>query len=422
MKNLTHIALGFILFFTIQPFEKLVAQNWGSFDNVLSQLDSAKRAEYLNNLNHLQIGQHSFYGLNGMIDSLNANLDGQNPISGNFGSLLPTVSLSQDSLLGLLNGSGYSSLDSLSALNQFDQISDVWSSHSDSLYGAFDTFNGQLTPVPDLPTYSVNPRDWFPNFDSLATNQQHIFDNTPANGPSGFQGVFDQLLNPAVFTSIELTGGTQHAKTNFYWQAEELTAPVIGLRTSEQFDRLWEPRWRMEASWFKNTTGVINNETITQQNANFNPFIINGSLDVMFNPSIGVNSAGAALRLITLLGIEAGTYAPAHREILAPFTTNNEGYTTGWGPVVGAGLSMKTGAMTVYALGTTAYGDVICNPDATVSNYRYRSNRLEAGVRYGNLISVRFEKCISSNWATDGNKHVRYNQITVGLPVTGLFH
>lgn len=43
-------------------------------------------------------------------------------------------------------------------------------------------------------------------------------------------------------------------------------------------------------------------------------------------------------------------------------------------------------------------------------------------VRYGNLISVRFEKCISSNWANDGNKHVRYNQITVGLPVTGFFN
>lgn len=422
MKNLTHIVLGFVLFFAIQPFEKLAAQNWGSFDNVLSQLDSAKRAEYLENLGHLQIGQYGFYGFNGMIDSLNTNLNGQNPISGNFSGLLPSDGQGRDSILGLLDGAGFSSLDSLSAIQQFDQGVDVWTAHSDSLYGAFDTFNSQLTPVSSFPVFTSNQQTWFSNYDSLFTNQQLTLDATPANGPGGFEGVLDQLLDPTVFTSIELTGGTQRAKTNFYWMEEQLTAPVIGLRTSEQFDRLWEPRWRIDASWFKNTTGVTSNETITQQNAQFNPFTINGSLDVMFNPSVSVNTAGTSLRLITLLGVEVGTYAPAHREIMAPYTTGNKGFTTGWGPVAGAGVAMKTGVMTVYALGTTAFGDVICNPDASVTNYRYRSNRLEAGVRYGNLISVRFEKCVSRNWAIDGNKHVRYNQITVGLPVTGLLH
>jgi hypothetical protein len=99
---------------------------------------------------------------------------------------------------------------------------------------------------------------------------------------------------------------------------------------------------------------------------------------------------------------------------------NNKGYTTGWGPVIGGGLSTTVGQTVIYALGTTSYGDVV-DRAGDPTKYRYRSSRMEAGVRYANAVTLRYEIGMSANWADDGNKSLRYQQLTIGLPLDTFF-
>jgi hypothetical protein len=420
MKNLTLRAFAPLAVFFLFLSLSVKAQTWGDFSNLLNQINEEKRNEYLKNLQSLQAANQGVYNFSGILDSLDGAVNGTNPTSGVY-SQLPTDSLVRDSLLQFLSQSGFASFDSLSIIAQYDSIIAAWQIRQDSLLNIFGQTQGSVDGSIGLPTdYTGQFWDWRFNVDSLVQNQASAFDaTTPPTGLGGFEEVFKELFDGSVFSRIEFNAGNQFAKTNYYGLREELNAPVIGLRTIEAFDRVWEPRWRVSMSWFNNKTNSTN-EGVSQQNEGINPFIMNGSFDIMFNPQI-VDGGGSDVRFITLLGVEVGTYAPAHRNAAIPRTLDNKGYTTGWGPVIGAGLTTTVGGNTVYALGSTAFGDVVCNPDQMRSNYRYRSNRMEAGVRFNNLVTVRYEMALSTNWANDGDKHVRYHQVTVGLPTTGLF-
>lgn len=421
MKNLTHFtALACSFFIFLFSFGSINAQSWGNFDEVISQLDSAKRAEYLQNLQQLDTASSGTYNFNGVFLGLNVYLQGNyNPSPNNLNTLVPSDTLVRDSFLSTLNFSDYTGLDSLSAITQVDSLTNVWSHYQDSLRNLYNTQNDALQPLSGLPnqTRGFLPQ-WSGNVDSLRNNQMQAFGEVPVDSTSALSDLFDSLFDPNSFPTIELLAGSLRSVTSYYDLEEVVSAPMIGLRSSFQMDRLWEPRWRVEASWFKNNA-VNTGESITQQNSGYNPFIFNGSFDVMYNPVLGLNVAGAPLRLITLLGIEGGTYAPSHKDYLPVRTANNKGFTTGWGPVVGAGFALKAGNASMFALGTTAYGDVITNPNAVLTGYKYRSTRLEAGVRYGTLISIYYQQVLSMNWATEANKYVRYHQVCVGLPLSG---
>ncbi len=420
MKSSTFVRLVLLTFFSVQALSSLSAQNWGNFDALLSQMDSAQRASYLEHLSTLQnITNHSTYNFNSTLDSLNQAVNGTNPANSSL--LFPSDSLMDIYVNAILASSNNTPADSVSFLNEYGVVGQVWNSEMDSLYHSFDSYQNQINNLPSLPNTYPNANDWQINMGTLTSSQNAAFLTIPAQGLGGLDAVLDQLFDPAVFNRFEIFSGLQQAKTAYYGLFEQISAPVFGMRSVEQFNKSWEPRWRLQSSWLNNPTGVINNETIAQENKGISPFIINGGFDLMYNPTIipGVN--GIPVRLITLLGVEAGTYAPAHRDPSNARTMNNKGYTTGWGPVIGTGLSTRVGNVTIYALGTVAYGDVVCGPDAMVSNYRFRSNRLESGVLFANAVTVRYENQLSANWANDGNKHVRYQQVTVGLPTNGLF-
>ena len=421
MNFLTKVLFTFLFSFSIFSLPSLSAQDFGDFDILLSQMDSAQRAQYLEHLSTLQsITNQGTYNFNNALDSLNVALDGQNPANPSLD--LPSDSVVNTYLTNFLDGSNFGTVDSLSIQNEFDVINGVWTSQMDSLYNTFDTYQSQFSSPPQLPnTYPGGSDVWQVNIDSLISNQATTFLTTPAIGAGRIDALLDQLFDPALFTRFEIFAGVQNAQTNYYGLAEAVTAPVFGIRSVEQFNRTWEPRWRAQSSWFNNTTGAIDNETITQQNKGYSPFLINGGFDVMYNPTIIPGADGVPVRLLTLLGVEAGTYAPSHRNPAKPTSFKNKGFTTGWGPVIGTGVSSRIGQLTIYALGTVSYGDVICGPDAQVSNYRFSSNRVEAGVQYANAVTVRYENSISANWANDGNKHARFHQVTVGLPTSGLF-
>jgi hypothetical protein len=419
MKNLTFRPLGGMAVLFLIFSSSINAQTWLDFNNILNQLNITKQNEYLQNLQTLQNGNQGVYDFSGILDSLNNAVNGANPAT-NIQGQLPVDSLVRDSLLNLLAVSGFSSLDSLSIIGQFDSILAAWNTRQDSLFNIFDATQGQVNGNIGLPVdYTGTYKVWQTNLDSLFNNQDLGFQNIMEGGLGNFEAVFKEIFDANSFTRIEFNAGNQFAKTNYYGQKEELNAPVIGMRTVEQFDRTWEPRWRVSMSWFNNKGNTVN-ESVAQQNVDINPFIVNGSFDIMFNPTV-INSGGNSLRFVTLLGMELGTYAPAHRNSAIPKSLENKGFTTGWGPVVGAGFSTRMGGNTVFALGSTAFGDVICNPGQEAVGYKYRSNRLESGVCFANMVTMRYEMAISTNWAKDGNKSVRFHQVTVGLPTTGLF-
>lgn len=421
MNLLTKFLFATVVLFSFPFTNTLSAQNFENFDALLSQMDSAQRAQYLLNLSTLQnTSNQSSFNFNGVLDSLNATLEGPNPIDPNLGGILPSDSIISGYMSTFVGATNLGATDSINLLNEFDPIQAFWANNSDSLSKVFDVYQNQLSPSPLTNVYTT-PKEYQFSLQTLIMQQDSTFQTAPALGQGGIKGIFDQLLDPAVFSSLEVFTGVQNAKTNYYGLFETITAPVIGVRSVEQFTKVWEPRWRVQSSWLNNTSNTVNNETITQQQKGFSPFIINGGFDVMYNPIVRNSPIGSPVRLLTLLGIEVGTYAPAHRNSAIAASLNNVGFTTGWGPVIGSGVATKMGNLTFYALGTIAFGDVICGPNGQLANYRYRSNRLEAGVQYGNLISVRYENSLSNNWANDGNKHVRYHQVTVGLPTKTLF-
>lgn len=379
------------------------------------------RARYHTNLGVLQnTWKPSIYNFSGVLDSLSIAVNGQNPVNG-LGDLLPIWTPAQDSLNVIIGMSDLIPVDSMAILLQFGTLTNTWDSLQNDLLGAFSTYGDQLN-TPALPThYTAPPSTWQPTVDSLTQNQASAFYFNPSQGPGNLQAAMKQLFNPQLFTLLEMFGGRQTTKITYYGTGYVVQVPVIGLRSVEQFNRTWEARWRVQGSWLNHQPNS-GSDPVTTQPSKFIPLLLQGNFDVMYIPQIGIVDS-KPLHLITLLGIEAGTYAPAHRDPNHPASQQNKGYTTGWGPELGAGLSIKVGNTTIYALGTTAFGDVVCSADFKSDiPYRYRSTHLEAGIIYANLLTLRFDQGLSVNWANAGNKNARYRQLTVGLPTTALFH
>jgi hypothetical protein len=400
---------------------RLSAQSFGMFGNALTQGDTTKRTQYQTNLSHLQNAWNlNTFNFGSVLNGLSNNTPNPNTI-GNIDTLLPGQQFVIDSISSFLSGMGFGGADSLSVISQIDTTYSIWNTNSGDINTTYNQNQGQLGPVNALPT-NMNGvgTTWYSSYDSLSNNQNSAFATIPAAGPGNFAALLDELFSPSLFTKFELTAGNQTAKVNYYYTFQQTQAPVIGVRSVEQFDRLWEPRWRAQGSWFKNNTNNINPEIPAQQNEGINPLMFNANFDVMFNPSITIRGVNTPVRLITLLGVEAASYVPAHRNPAYPTSMNNKGYTTGWGPVIGGGLSTTVGQTVIYALGTTSYGDVVDRAGDPLK-YRYRSSRMEAGVRYGNTITLRYEIGLSANWADDGNKSVRYQQLTLGLPLDTFF-
>ena len=373
------------------------------------------------NLNAMQNGgKLCVFTITTPLDSLNNHLSGPNPVSG-FDTLIPSTGLINDSLHYYLTGSGFSTIDSSTILFQFDTLSSIWDIKQDSLLHIFDPNQNGFGNAPNLPTngFPIGGQPWGLYLDSLKNAQSIGFNSNLAHGLGNFQSLFNTLFNPALFTMLEIYGGQQTSKVNYYGLTYATELPVIGIRSVEQFDRKIEPRWRVQGSWFpKNTTVQSDDKSYTFTKND--PFMFNAGFDIMMNPQFQLG--GQAVRVLTLLGIDAAVYAPAHKDSSKPFTLANKGKTTGWGPIVGAGMSTTLGSTTIYALSTYSYGDVVCGRDAVQSDYKYRSFRSEAGIKLANRVTVRYEIGISNNWANNGDKAVRYQQFTVGLPTTALFH
>jgi hypothetical protein len=396
------------------------AQNWGSFGNVLSQLDSARRIQFLNNLNTLQSSWNTdSLKLGSGLDSLNAAIGGIDPTM-NLDSLTAEWGIRRDSLLSYLPTTSLDVNDQDTLVSEFDRIRGIWFTNNDSITRAFGLYQDSLTgQVPvfgtSLDTLGTEHQT---SLDSLNHNLALALNASPANGIGNFSGLFHQIFNKNLITSMEFYGGRMTTNGSYYESNFNTPANVIGIRSVEQFDRTWEPRWAFQVSGTTKALGAPKNGEKDGAGGNdrFNPLTIDGNFSIMYNLDILTIGENAPVRLISLLGIEASTFCPTYRDFNQPFTTNNKGFTTGWGPQIGAGFSTKIARFMAYTLGTLSYGDV----NLGGSGYHYFNTQVEAGIRFDNKVTMRV-RTGTSTWAPQSHKILQSHQVTVGVPIAALF-
>jgi len=177
---------------------QLHAQNWGTFTPILSQLDSAQRAQYLSNLSNLQTAWNTdSLNLGSGLDSLNSALGGIDPTTG-LDSLTAEWGIRRDSLLSLLPGSVLNAPDQDTLISEFDRIRDIWFANNDSITRGFGLYQDSLQGnVPVFGTsFDTLGTEHQLSLDSLNQNLTAAFGSTPANGVSNISSFFNQILKP----------------------------------------------------------------------------------------------------------------------------------------------------------------------------------------------------------------------------------
>jgi hypothetical protein len=418
MKNLLYKHLLITACFLGVVTTNAIGQNWLSFENLSSQLDNNRRAEYNRCLAKLCAEWNPYsYNLSRVLDSLSQAASGSNPAAG-IGDVMGDITAGgREQLTGVLAGSGLTVADSGSVVTRYDAVTAAFAANQTGLSQAFGQnqsafgFNRRSLPNSVAGVHYLVQKT---AFDSLTGNQKKAFDLFPGQGINNVGAALDQLFSASRFAMLELNFGRQFSDVTYYGQNTNYSIPVMGIRSVEQFNSAWESRWRMQGSWIP---GNKASGDAAAQKAS--PLMFNGSFEVMYSQGIGRFLSRAPVRVVTLLGIEASTYAPAHKTANNP---NNLGNTTGWGPSLGAGFASTVGNTTIYAIGVQSLGKVVCriNGEIITSPYLYRSTRLEAGVKVANTVTLRYELGLKNSWADKNDKILNYHQVTVGIGTASL--
>ncbi|GEM_PF-2922632 len=404
--------------------------------DLFSQMDPGTYGFFFDNLDSLNgTWNPNQQGYDDLFNQLNNSLLDSIPPGNLDSSYLFGLDAGLDTLLVHLPGFGLSGVDEDTLLGELDWIYDIFGNNFDSLGGLFGQYHDSL---------SFDSSNWdvtIIGFDSL-TNQGFQFlqdtvnlagDLSNPNGPGGFANIMGQLFDVNLFPDLELAFGTQSGDFKYYDEKYSATAKVVRIGSVPRFDRKAkencnyllpnfpiEARWHVQLSWNDGERGPNIGDFNRNDSGNgkaFNPLLIFGDYALMATPDIGT-LGNTSFRLITSLGTEFGTYAPSHDDYRRPFTSSNKGYMTGLGAQAGAGFAFTTGALTVYSIGTFAQGQALRCPKP----YAYTSRRFEVGMRYGNIINVRYSNGFTS-WQGGDNRLARVrNQFTVGIILAELHH
>ncbi|HHM21424.1 MAG TPA: hypothetical protein ENJ20_05310 [Bacteroidetes bacterium] len=412
---------------------------WNLIADMLGQLNDNEQNQFFANFNNLNnnwnINQED---LNYNLDELFNFMDNPCLQVGLDSSYLAGFDEGMNDLNILLQGSGLPDSDQDTILGALGQIQEELEFNFDSLGNIFNQFGDIVNTDPDWDVTILN-------YDDLVDNSFNVLEdtfgnvvNTNLNDVGDIAHIIGQLLNEALFTDLELAFGTQAGDFKYWNDRYSASAKVLRVGSVPRFDgtavecsdgivRLpIEPRWHVEASWMAGRIPTsINNippgaegQTLFDNNGNrnFNPLVLFGDFAMMATPDIG-RIGNTSFKLITSLGLEAGTYAPAHREYAPPFSSGNKGFATGFGPQVGSGFAAVAGPLVIYSMGTIARGTLLRCP----LPYRYNSRRFEAGVRYGNRINVRYTTG-KTTWQDNDNRRARIrHQLTIGI-ILGSLH
>ena len=370
---------------------------------------------------------------NDLFNQLNENLNDSIPPIDFDGTNLDELGSGLDTLLNHLPNFGFSGPDEDTLLGDIDWIGDILGNNYDSLSNLFGEYHDSL---------SFDSMNWDVNiigFDSLVNDQFDYLNNSVdsndltinPNGPGGFAAISGKLFDINLFPDIEIAFGTQSADLQYWGSKYSKTAKVVRIGSVPRFDQTvincnghgqvfpLEARWHVQVSWVgedNKPTGHDANNGIFEDKS-FNPLLMFGDYAVMATPQIG-QLGNTSFRLIASLGTEFGIYAPSHQDFARPYTSSNKGYMTGLGAQAGAGVAFNTGALTVYSIGTYAIGQALRSP----LHYTYNSRLYEVGMRYGNIVNVRYSSGLIS-WQDFDNRLAKINhQFTIGIILAELHH
>lgn len=400
---------------------------------IFSQMNDATNQFFNNNLDSLNhVWNPDLDQTDDLFSQLGNNLLDSIP-PGNFDvNSLTELGAGLDTFSNHLGGLNLPGIDKDTLLGELGWIGNILGNNFDSLNGVFGQYHDSLIFKPEWDVTVLG-------FDTLNNHSYGILENelnndldmSNPNGPGNFASLLDKIFDVNLFPDIELAFGSQDVKCSYWGKEYNKNAKVFRIGSVPRFDKKVfdnngklpvvpiEARWHVEVSWFSgddNTTGGDSNNNTTEGGA-FNPMLFFGDYALMATPQIGV-LGNTTFRLITSLGTEFGTYAPAHKDFDRRYTSSNKGYTTGVGAQAGAGVAFTTGALTVYSLATYAQGQTL----KAAQTYPYSDARYEVGARYGKIINVRYSSGITS-WQTDGNRVADVkNQFTVGLILAELHH
>ncbi len=426
----------FVVYFLCMLSNNANAQ-WDILTDLFHQMDNGTNQFFFDNLDSLNGNWDTNYDPNGdMFGQLYGNLLDSIPPGNLDSTYLDGLDAGLDTLLVHLPGYGLSGTDQDSLLGELDWINGIFNNNFDSLGGLFGQYNDSLALTPNY--WDIN----IINSDSLHNDQLNYLQDSfnlvggasDPNGLGNFSHIFGKIFDVNIFPDIELAFGTQSSDLKYFQDKYSADAKIVRIGSVPRFDKNVsnipgdnspifpiEARWHVDVSWINeaHATPQFGDENIQNNGATkgFNPMLMSGDFAIMATPGIGT-LGNTSFRLITSLGTELGTYAPSHSDYARPFTSSNKGFMTGLGAQVGAGFSFTTGAVTAYSIATFAQGQALRCPKP----YPYTSRRYEVGIRYGNIINVRYSTGFVS-WQDQENRQANIrNQFTVGIILAELHH
>lgn len=332
----------------------------------------------------------------------------------------------QEELDNAIENNDVTTEDSTSLSNEVIRLEDIWYSQNDNLNGSIGDYQNELSNIDSLTIekgdqrWDVHQGTWDNIFGTLADDGHPTLSNNQEA-----ENVED-LLDNTIFSSImdfEIAYGQEFSDIKFYKEAYSARSNLLRIASVPRLDQLLEVRWAVEGSFFNapeelSATPFLDedpsaaNSDLLNLDSGLNPFIINANFAITYAPSLGSIGSSGKFRLYSSVGMEAGAYLPSHRTDEVVFRvdhTNRVGKTTGYGPQIGAGFAINFTGYSFYSYGTVATGIVNLSSD-----YRYNASTVNAGIRLGDALNVRYTMG-NASWAPNENKTVSYSRFTVGI-------
>lgn len=348
------------------------------------------------------------------IDSLMSYLGGNGSID--MPDSLQEIWMGNDAdLRDLLNQGNFSSEDSLSLLGQFGDLNDIWYDQVDSLGnvigdgGLFDDLPIDFLDIGE-DRYNATGGNWERAFNRLERDVDEFRDGFPTDGVDSLTEVIEtSLFNSGL--DIEMAFGQEWSDIGFYDRSYSARSSLIRIASVPTYRSNIEYRWSIQGSFFNNTEDILSESNSSLEDG-LNAFICNANFAFLYQPSFGqVANGEAEFRFYTSIGMDASTYVPSHADPNDPSLADRVGNTTGYGPEIGAGFIINLSGASLYSYATVSSGDVI---DAEELGYRYNAQTLNAGIRLGDAVNVRYTYGQAS-WAPQERKRATYSQFTVGI-------
>lgn len=315
-----------------------------------------------------------------------------------------------------LSGGTLSPEDSASLSTTYFDLNGTWYDNNDSLNSVLNGF-----PPIDIGAISPETNDgeirweqyqgpWHQAYRELLNNQfLPTLEQTENGGLTDLEDVIDNTLFSSV-GNIEIAYGQEWSQVQFYRERYQARSNAVRIASVPSYRQELEVRWALGASFFDTNQGAALDESLTLTDG-FNPLMYSGSFALMYLPRFGSIGQDASFHLYTSVGMDLGTYVPAHVSNHSPMASSRVGKTTGFGPQVGAGFVVNYSELSFYSYGTISSGSVVNEMDL---DYNYDAATINAGIRYGHSVNFLFTSGTSS-WAPKGRKSVSFTRFTVGI-------